>query len=82
MQHLEMQFSISCTETCRETTTHHGLHILVIRAAANAVSRACIFLCPHLGVGSAFPNRGQLLGKPRYNRAGELESVSVPEDDV
>lgn len=82
MQHLEMWFIISCTKTCRGTATHHVRRILVIRAAANAVSRACIFLCPHLGVGSTSPNGGQLLVKPHYNRAGELESISVPEDDL
>ena len=82
MQYREMWFSISCAETCRGTATHRAHHMLVIRAATNAVSRACTFLCLHLGVGSASPNRGQLLVKPLYNRAGELESISVPEDDL
>lgn len=53
VQHLEMWFSISCTETCQGTTTHYAHHVLVIRAAASAISQACIFLRPHLRVGSA-----------------------------
>lgn len=73
-----MRFSISYTETRGPLPTT----LTTYWSPRTAIPQAFIFLCPHSGVGSASPNGGQLLAKPRYNRAGELENISVPEDDL